>query len=73
MAQLYLPTRFTPLMEASHDSVLAGLNGDRQLKVEDIQEAYIESKDRCVFNEPIRSVLTIPVACFLLSILQRTC
>ncbi len=52
MAQLYFPSRMSPVTEASHDSVLAGLHGDRQLKVEDIKEAYIESKDRCVYNEP---------------------
>ncbi|KIM42985.1 hypothetical protein M413DRAFT_26200 [Hebeloma cylindrosporum] len=49
MAQSYFPTRVaSPVKEAFHDSVFAVLNGDRQLKVEDVQEAYIESKDRLV-------------------------
>ncbi|KAF8956982.1 P-loop containing nucleoside triphosphate hydrolase protein [Flammula alnicola] len=39
MAQTYFPTRVaSPVKEAFHDSVFAGLNGDRQLKVEDVQE-----------------------------------
>jgi len=47
MAQSFFPTRVaSPVKEAFHDSVFAVLNGDRQLKVEDVQEAYIESKDR---------------------------
>ncbi|PPR04081.1 hypothetical protein CVT24_010654 [Panaeolus cyanescens] len=49
MAQAYFPTRVaSPVKEAFHESVFAGLNGDRQLKAEDVQEAYIESKDRLV-------------------------
>jgi hypothetical protein len=49
MAQSYFPIRVaSPMKEAFHDSVFADLNGDKQLKVEDVQEAYIESKDRCV-------------------------
>ncbi|KAF9046632.1 hypothetical protein BJ165DRAFT_1527708 [Panaeolus papilionaceus] len=49
MAQAYFPSRVaSPVKEAFHESVFAGLNGDRQLKVEDVQEAYIESKDRLV-------------------------
>ena len=49
MAQSYFPTRVaSPVNEAFHDSVFASLNGDKQLKVEDVQEAYVESKDRCV-------------------------
>ncbi|KAF8177023.1 transmembrane GTPase fzo1 [Pholiota molesta] len=49
MAQTYFPARVaSPMKEAFHDSVFAGLNGDKQLKVEDVQEAYIESKDRLV-------------------------
>lgn len=47
MAQTYFPARVaSPVKEAFHDSVFAGLNGDKQLKVEDVKEAYIESKDR---------------------------
>lgn len=47
MAQSYFPMRVSsPVKEAFHDSVFAGLNGERQLKVEDVQEAYIESKDK---------------------------
>jgi len=46
MAQSYFPARVaSPVKEAFHDSVFAGLNGERQLKVDDVQEAYIESKD----------------------------
>ncbi|KAF8158466.1 transmembrane GTPase fzo1 [Crassisporium funariophilum] len=49
MAQTYFPTRVSsPVAGAFHESVFAGLNGDRQLNVEDVQEAYIESKDRLV-------------------------
>jgi len=47
MAQSYFPTRIvSPVKEAFQDSVFAGLNGNRQFKVEDVQEAYIEDKDR---------------------------
>ena len=45
MAQTYFPARVaSPVKEAFgiHDSVF----GERQLKVEDVQEAYVESKDR---------------------------
>ena len=46
MAQSYFPSRIaSPVKEAFHESVFAGLHGDRQLKVDDVQEAYIESKD----------------------------
>jgi mitofusin len=49
MAQSYFPARIaSPVKEAFHESVFAGLHGDRQLKVEDVQEAYVESKNRCV-------------------------
>ncbi|KAF5314909.1 hypothetical protein D9619_006948 [Psilocybe cf. subviscida] len=49
MAQSYFPTRAaSPVNEVSHDSVFGGVNGDKQLKVEDVQEAYIEQKDRLV-------------------------
>ncbi|KAF9485807.1 transmembrane GTPase fzo1 [Pholiota conissans] len=49
MAQTYFPTRVaSPIKDAFRDSVFAGLNGEKQLKVEDVQEAYIESKDRLV-------------------------
>ncbi|PPQ84402.1 hypothetical protein CVT26_007222, partial [Gymnopilus dilepis] len=47
MAQTYFPARVaSPVKEAFgiHDSVF----GERQLKVEDVQEAYVESKDRLV-------------------------
>ena len=47
MAQTYFPTRVaSPVKETFQDSVFSGLNGDKQLKVEDVQEAYVESKDR---------------------------
>jgi mitofusin len=64
MAQSYFPTRVaSPVKEAFHDSVFAVLNGDRQLKIEDVQEAYIESKDRCVdvFKVSCRPRLTVHV------------
>jgi mitofusin len=49
MAQSYFPARAaSPVNEVSHDSVFGGVNGDKQLKVEDVQEAYIEQKDRLV-------------------------
>ena len=49
MAQSYFPTRIaSPVKEAFHESVFAGLHGDRQFRVDDVQEAYIESKDGCV-------------------------
>ncbi|KAH9480260.1 Transmembrane GTPase fzo1 [Psilocybe cubensis] len=38
----------SPVKETLHDSVFAAVNGDKQLKVEDVQEAYIENKDRLV-------------------------
>jgi len=47
MAQSYFPTRISsPVREAFHESVFAGLNGDRQFKVEDVQEVYVEDKDK---------------------------
>ncbi|KAF8827993.1 hypothetical protein HHX47_DHR4000931 [Lentinula edodes] len=46
MAQTYFPSRVTsPTKELANFSVLSG---DRQLRVEDVQEAYIEQKDRLV-------------------------
>lgn len=47
MAQSYYPTRIaSPVKQAFHESVFGGLHGDKQLNVEDVQEAYVESKDR---------------------------
>jgi mitofusin len=49
MAQTYYPTRITSSVKhACHESVFGGLHGDKQLNVEDVQEAYVESKDRLV-------------------------
>ncbi|PPQ67710.1 hypothetical protein CVT25_009316 [Psilocybe cyanescens] len=49
MAQTYMSTTVaSPVKETFHDSVFATVNGDKQLKVEDVQEAYIENKDRLV-------------------------
>ncbi|KAF8817123.1 transmembrane GTPase fzo1 [Phlegmacium glaucopus] len=49
MAQTYYPTRIaSPVKQAFHESVFGGLHGDKQLNVEDVQEAYVESKDRLV-------------------------
>ncbi|KAF8627452.1 hypothetical protein AX17_006266 [Amanita inopinata Kibby_2008] len=50
MAQSYLPIRVaSPAKESSPtDNVLLTLSGDKHLKVEDIQEAYVEHKDRLV-------------------------
>lgn len=46
MAQAYFPARVTfPTKELANFS---NFSGDRQLKVEDVQEAYIEQKDRYV-------------------------
>ncbi|KAF9068562.1 hypothetical protein BDP27DRAFT_1363982 [Rhodocollybia butyracea] len=46
MAQSYFPSRVTsPTKELANFS---SFSGDRQLKVEDVQEAYIEQKDRLV-------------------------
>ena len=47
MAQSYFPTSIPS--PAFHESVFAGLHGDRHLKVEDVQEAYIVGKNRCMF------------------------
>jgi mitofusin len=45
MAQTYYPTRIaSPVKQAFHESVFGSLHGDKH--VEDIQEAYVESKDR---------------------------
>ena len=74
MAQSYFPTRVaSPVKEAFHDSVFAVLNGDRQLKVEDVQEAYIESKDRCVecFFFHSKSLLT-DCSCRLVTAIDST-
>jgi hypothetical protein len=47
MAQAYYPSRtVSPVKQAFHESVFGGLHGDKQLNVEDVQEAYVESKDR---------------------------
>ena len=47
MAQAYYPSRaVSPAKQAFHESVFGGLHGDKQLNVEDVQEAYVESKDR---------------------------
>jgi mitofusin 2 len=43
MAQAYFPSRVT-----SPTKELANFSSDRQLKVEDVQEAYLERKDRLV-------------------------
>lgn len=49
MAQSYFPSRVaSPVKESHSDAAFAGIHGDRQLKVEDVQEAYIEQKDRYV-------------------------
>ena len=46
MAQAYYPSRtVSPVKPALHESVFGGLH-DKQLNVEDVQEAYVESKDR---------------------------
>jgi len=43
MAQTYFPTRVaSPVKDTFQDST----SGDKQFKAEDVQEAYIESKDR---------------------------
>jgi mitofusin len=44
MAQAYFPSRTVKL--APHESVFGGLHGEKQLSIEDFQEAYVESKDR---------------------------
>ncbi|CAA7258831.1 unnamed protein product [Cyclocybe aegerita] len=45
----YTPARVaSPVKESFHESAFAALNGDKQHKVEDVQEAYIEHKDRLV-------------------------
>lgn len=47
MAQAYYPSRtVSPVKPALHESVFGGLHGDKQLNVEDVQEAYVENKDR---------------------------
>ncbi|KAJ3516689.1 hypothetical protein NLJ89_g970 [Agrocybe chaxingu] len=45
----YTPARVaSPVKESFHESAFAGLNGDKQHKAEDVQEAYVEHKDRLV-------------------------
>jgi hypothetical protein len=47
MAHAYYPSRtVSPVKQAFHESVFGGLHGDKQLNVEEVQEAYVESKDR---------------------------
>ena len=47
MAQTYYPSRtVSPFKQAFHELFFGGLHGDKQLNVEDVQEAYVESKDR---------------------------
>ena len=46
MAQAYYPSRTVSSVKHVHESVFGGLHGDKQLNVEDVQEAYVESKDR---------------------------
>jgi mitofusin len=47
MAQSYFPGRVaSPVKELFADSAFSGVNGEKQLKVEDVQEAYMEHKDR---------------------------
>ena len=48
MAQSYFPTRPASSLKepAFTDSGFVGMSGEKQLRVEDVQEAYIESKDR---------------------------
>ena len=43
MSQSYFPTRVSsPIQEAASFS---GFGGEKHLKVEDVQEAYVEQKD----------------------------
>jgi len=50
----------SPVREAFQESAFAGLYGDRQLKVDDVQEAYLESKNRCVlFSIATRLVVNL--------------
>ena len=47
MAQAYHPSRtVSPVKQAFHESVFGGVHGDKQHNVEEVQEAYVESKDR---------------------------
>jgi mitofusin len=46
MAQAYLPSRAISPIKESHSEL--GMHGDRQYKVEDVQEAFVEQKDRYV-------------------------
>ncbi|KAF9468687.1 transmembrane GTPase fzo1 [Collybia nuda] len=49
MAQSYFPGRVaSPVKESFTDSAFSGVNGEKQMKVEDVQEAYMEHKDRLV-------------------------
>lgn len=50
MAQSYFPTRPASSLKESAftDSVFAGMSGEKHLRVEDVQEAYIECKDRLI-------------------------
>jgi mitofusin len=43
MAQSYFPTRPASSLK---EPAFTGMGGEKQLRVEDVQEAYIESKDR---------------------------
>ncbi|KAH7913962.1 hypothetical protein BJ138DRAFT_1001120 [Hygrophoropsis aurantiaca] len=46
MAQTYVPPRTSPSL--IKESPLQGINGEKLLKVDDVQEAYVEQKDRLV-------------------------
>lgn len=58
MAHSYFPSRVaSPVKESHSDSPFAPINADRQLKVEDVQEAYIQQKDRQVLlHYPLTAV-----------------
>jgi len=43
---IYVPIQLPWSNKPFHESIFGGLHGDKQLDVEDIQEAYVESKDR---------------------------
>ncbi len=51
MAQSYFKARVaSPVNDSFADTAFSGLGAEKQLKVEDVQEAYIEQKEKCVIQ-----------------------
>lgn len=46
MSQSYIPGRTMTNESSSSNSAFVGFSGEKQLKVEDVQEAYMDQKGR---------------------------